>query len=528
VENLSDSIFIIMAVILGVVFAFFMLFRVISNYYIKVPPNFVAVVYGRKNKADNGNSNGYELVTGGSKFILPLIESVEFLELSVMSLEINISNIPNKDGVLVSVQGNANVKILSDLASLAAACERFLGKAPTEIQTIAHRSLEGHLRAIIGKLTIEDIIGDRSKFNQKVLEEAGEDLRKLGLGVDFITIQDITDNEGYLAAIGQKKIAEVKRDGQIGRAEAERETKVRTTTATMEGEKQSAENAAKIAEAEKERDVKKAQYRAETEKEQAKSEQARPLASAQAKKEVIERESEVAIANSEKIANELLSTVVKPAEAQKQADIINAEADKSVTINQAEAQKQKTELEAQGKAAAILAEGQASAKVIQMKLEAEAAGTIKKAEAYKMMDDVGRQMQMIDKIGEVGPGILDGVAKVVGEAAKPLGNVKEIKILDMNGGKNGSSAVANFAQMVPAMLLQMNETMKSAGYDISGLLGKANIKETVTDVGVDQVLKDMLKDLTPEQRELFKNVTPEQIELMKKVFKKSNTEEMKK
>ena len=98
----------------------------------------------------------------------------------------------------------------------------------------------------------------------------------------------------------------------------------------------------------------------------------------------------------------------------------------------------------------------------------------------------------------------------------------------MNGGKNGSNAVTNFAQLVPSMLLQMNETMKSAGYDISGLLGKANIKEAVTGAGVNQALEDIVKNLTPEQMELFKNATPEQIELMKNVFKEADTEKTKK
>lgn len=510
-----ETFFIVMTVVVAVVVAFFVLTRVIANYYIKVPPNFVAVVYGRKNKSNDGT--GYELVTGGSKFVVPLIESVEFLDISVFPVEIDVSNIPNADGVLVTVQGNANVKILNDTASLQAACERFLGQTPDEIKTIAHRSLEGHLRAIIGGMSIEEIIKDRTKFNQKVLEESGEDLRKLGLGVDFITIQDIRDEEGYLLAIGQKKVAEVKRDANVGRAEAEKDTQIKTTSAAMEGQKQAADNAAKIAEAEKERDVKKAQYKAQIERENAIAEQARPLASAEARKKVIEQETSVAEAESQKTEKELQITVVKPAEAHKAADIIKAEAQQSITIKTAEAEKQKKELEAKGEAAAILAKGEAESKVIQMKLEAEAAGTIKKAEAYKMMDDVGRQMQIIDKIGEVGPSILTGLAEVVGKAAEPLGNVKEIKILDTGNGKNGG-AVQEFAKTVPTMLLTFFESMKSHGFDPTGLLGKAHIKETV---GETSVLESIFKDLSPEQIASLKDITPEQLELFKSTFAKT-------
>jgi len=511
----SDPFFIVILVVLAVVLAFFVLTRVIANYYIKVPPNFVAVVYGRKNKSDDGN--GYELVTGGSKFVMPLIESVEFLDISVFPVEIDVANIPNADGVLVSVQGNANVKILNDTASLEAACERFLGKSQEEIQTIAHRSLEGHLRAIVGGMSIEEIINNRTIFNQKVLEESGEDLRKLGLGVDFITIQDVRDEEGYLVAIGQKKVAEVKRDANIGKAEAEKETQIKTTSAVMEGQKQAAENAAKIAEAEKERDVKKAQYKSQIERENALAEQARPLASAEARKKVIEQETSVAEAESQKTEKELQVTIIKPAEANKVANIINAEAQQSVTIKNAEGEQKKKELEAKGEAAAILAKGEAEAKVIQMKLEAEAAGTVKKAEAYKMMDEVGRQMQIIDKIGEVGPSLLTGLAEVVGKAAEPLGKVKEIKILDMGSGKNGG-AVQGFANIVPSWLLSFMESMKSHGFDPTGLLGKAHIKECS---GESSSLEEMLKTLTPEQLASLKDITPEQIEFFKSTFAKT-------
>lgn len=513
----SDPFFIVIVVVLAVVLSFFILTRVISNYYIKVPPNFVAVVYGRKNKS--GDGNGYELVTGGSKFVIPLIESVEFLDISVFPVEIDVANIPNADGVLVSVQGNANVKILNDTASLEAACERFLGKSQEEIQTIAHRSLEGHLRAIVGGMSIEEIINNRTKFNQKVLEESGEDLRKLGLGVDFITIQDVRDEEGYLVAIGQKKVAEVKRDANIGKAEAEKETQIKTTSAAMEGQKQAADNAAKIAEAEKDRDVKKAQYKSQIERENALAEQARPLASAEARKRVIEQETSVAEAESQKTEKELQITVIKPAEANKVANIINAEAQQSVTIKNAEAEQKKKELEAKGEAAAILAKGEAEARVIQLKLEAEAAGTIKKAAAYKMMDEVGRQMQIFDKIGEVGPSILTGLAEVVGKAAAPLANVKEIKILDSGNGKNGG-AVQGFANTVPSMLLSFVESMKSHGFDPTGLLGKAHIKEGS---GESSVLGDFLKGLSPEQMAALKDITPEQIEFLKATFEKKET-----
>jgi len=520
-----------------------LLFKIVSNYYLKVPPNQVAIIYGRKNKTKDGVA-GYEMLTGGSRLIIPILESVAYLDLSVSSMEIDVVNVPNKDGVLVNVKGNANVKILGDNISLSASCERFLGKTKEEINTIAHRSLEGHLRAIIGRLTVEEIVSDRAIFNQKVLEEAGEDLKKLGLGVDFLTVQEITDENGYVKSLGQTRTAAVKRDAEIGKAEAEKETVIQTTTAKMEGQKRAAENVARISEAEKERDVKQALYFAETEKQKAISEQARPLASAQARQEVITQEIEVdrvraekmavvALAEAKKTENELLSTVIKPAEAQKGADIINAEANKSVTIQNAEGEKQKRELEAQGKAAAILAEGEAEAKVIQLKLEAEAVGISAKADAYKKMDSVGQQLQMLEKFGEVGPSLLDGISKIVAEAAKPLGNVGEIKILDLGGNDGKGGAVNKFANIVPSMLLQMCETMKSSGFDVEDLLKKANIKQQQNTIEIESkpvpepIVNEVVKkeehvesEINPDVTKILENITPEQIELIKSFMKK--------
>ena len=169
---------------------------------------------------------GFRLVTGGARFKWPVLEDVTYMDLMVFPIDLDVKDVPNKDGVLVSVQGVANVKIRNDEQSLIAAAERFLGLGHTDIKEIAYKNLEGHLRSIVGRLTVEEVVRDRQKFNQEVLTEAASDLAKIGLGVDVLTVQKIEDKEGYIQALGKKRTAEVKRDATIGEASASREATI--------------------------------------------------------------------------------------------------------------------------------------------------------------------------------------------------------------------------------------------------------------------------------------------------------------
>src|ERR1039458_1535021 len=153
--------------------------------------------------------------------------------------------------------------ICSDEQSLTAAAERFLGSTVSEIKQIAYKNLEGHLRSIVGRLTVEEIVRDRSKFNQEVLTEATSDLAKIGLGVDVLTIQKVSDAEGYIEALGKKRTAEVKRDAQIGEANAAREATIQSTTALREGKEKENENLALVALAEKRSEERRATYEAD-------------------------------------------------------------------------------------------------------------------------------------------------------------------------------------------------------------------------------------------------------------------------
>lgn len=456
---------------LTVLIAFFALILIVKNNYIKVAPNKVAIFYGRK-RTMAGQTVGFKVVTGGSKVKLPIVEDVAYLDLTMFSMDLEVKGAPNKDGVLVNIRGVANVKILSDETSLMAACERFLGMNAEGIKQIAHNNLVGHLRSIVGHLSVEEIVSDRDKFNAEVMGQAAADLKKIGLGIDLLTIHDIDDEQGYIKALGMRRTAEVKRDAAIGSASAERESTIATTTATQEAATRARANEALMSLAEKERDVKKAQYRADVSREEATAQQAGPLAEAEAKKGVITKQREVATEVASLREQQLQAEVVKPAEASRDAAIAAAEGDSRAMIARATGEKEKKKLEGEGDAEAIRARGTAEADVIRLKLEGEAAGLLKKAEAMARLDASGRLLQVLEAAKEIIPAALRELAPVMAEVAKPLGNVSDIKLVSFGGGVNGTggSALDQFSSVVPTTVAKMFEAFSALGIDFSGLL----------------------------------------------------------
>jgi flotillin len=491
-----QSIIIIAVAVVALVLTVVGIMSFIARNYIKVAPNQVAVFYGRKYKTKDGQTVGFKVVTGGAKFKVPIVESVQMLDLSIFSIDLQVKSAPNKDGVPVNLEGVANVKILSDESSLMSACERFLHKTPAEIKDIAFKNLEGHLRAIAGGMTIEELVGDRSKLNQAVLNDATTDLKKLGLGVDLLTIQKVTDDTGYIEQLGKKRTAEVTKDAAIGKATAEKESKIQTTTAEKEAALTENENLVKVAESEKNREVQKAVYAAETSKQQAIAAQATPLATAEEMKKVVtaeqemektkvEKETEVAVARVKKTEQDLESTVVKPAEAAKKAAVLAAEQSKEVKILEAEGEKEKATKEGEGIAAAIKAKlvaeaegnkakGLAEAEVVQAKLLAEAEGISKKAEAYEKLDASGRLLLILEVLERVAPQIVKEFAGVMEAAAKPLSNVDNISIVDFGNG----DATGKFGGTVPGMIAKLLSTAAASGIDLSGLTKKFGIDVT--------------------------------------------------
>lgn len=518
----SLNFIVIAGSIIVLIFTIISILGFIGKNYIKVAPNQVAVFYGRQYKTKDNIVIGFKVITGGAKFKIPIIESVQMLDLSIFSIPLDVKSAPNKDGVKVNLRGIANVKILSEESALMAACERFLGKTNDEIKDIAYKNLEGHLRAIAGTMTIENLVGDRSLLNQAVLKEATVDLAKMGLGIDLLTIQEVTDDNNYIDQLGKKRTAEVVRDAEIGSAQASKESKISTTTAQKDAALTENTNLAEIANSEKETKVKIANYNAEISRMEATAAQAGPISTAEAMKEVVIAEqsmqkiklqklTEVAEELVKKTEKDLESSIIKPAEAQKQASIIRANQDKEVLIIEAEGQFQKIQklaqaemekarLDGEGEASRTKAIGLAQAEVIQAKIEAEAKGTqakglaeaavieakflaeaagiLKKAEAYEKLDDTGKLLQVLEIFEKVAPQLVREFAGVMKAAADPLSNVDNISIVDFGSG----DATSKFGGTVPGMIAKFAAMASASGIDVEGLLKKLGIN-------VDTLLK---------------------------------------
>ena len=490
--------------ILLVIFAaigLMLLVGLITRNYIKVPPNQVAVFYGKRH-----GEHGYVVVTGGARFKWPLIEDVKVMDLAVFQQKLTLNGIPNKDGVKVNIIAVATCKIKTDTASLNAAVERFLGKRPEEIHAVVLENLEGQLRAVLGTMTIEQLIKEREVFANKVKSEATAELDKIGVGIDILNIQNIDDASGYITALGAARVSEVKRDATIGTANADRDAKLQSTTAQKDGNVRAAENDALTASAAKDRDVKIATYSAEVAAEQATAAQAGPLASAKAKQAVViqevaveEQRQKAQIGVQEQIiavatkaqeasivvpAKKTAEAAVATAEGHKKQQVITSEGAKEAAINAAEAVKQTKTLEGAGEASRIEAIGKAEGAAIEAKLLAEAKGKqalmLAEAAGSKALNDAlaemsdGAILQMtLNKL----PSIMAILPAIVKEAAAPLSAIGKVVVIDAGGNGTGSG-MQKFAGQVPATLLSLLSMAKEMGLDPTAMLQKIGVKAT--------------------------------------------------
>ncbi|HWN07919.1 MAG TPA: SPFH domain-containing protein [Pyrinomonadaceae bacterium] len=511
-------------VILVVVIGFLIALMLLSRNYVKVSPNRAAVISGRSRKLADGTLVGYRLVRGGATLIVPFLEKVEYLSLNVITVPLATTRAYTVQGVPVSVKAVANVKIKGDDDSMRAAAERFLGMLPDEFHKLVFQTLEGHLRAILGTLTVEEINNDRQSFAQKLTTEAAGDLEKMGIGLDALTIQEISDEEGYLDALGQRRTAEVQRDAEIGKAEALRDSKIKAALAMQEGEKVRLASEADIAASTRETEVKRAQFQAEIKREQATSEQAGPLSEAKARQEVVAEEVRIErIRTQEQIAvqeqevlrreKELEATVVKKAEAerraavllaqgQQEAAILEAEGRKQALIATAEAESQKLQREGLGRASAIEAEGRAEAEKIRAlglaeaeKIEAqglahakateaqglaEASAIKEKAAAWREFNDAARLQTILEKL----PSIIEATAPALKAISEPLGNIDKVVMIDHGGGDlngRGGGGLNRFAQTGPTMIYGLLQQLQALGLNVPEILKQLGVSTDTTE-----------------------------------------------
>jgi flotillin len=496
----------------AVVVLLFILLAIAARRYVRVSPNTVAVVFGRRSRDAQGNLTGFRLVQGGGFIKWPILVSAQWLSLEVMPIAVTTIAAVTVDGVPVRVDALANVKIGSTETLQRAASERFLNMEDAQIRELIKQTMEGHLRAIVGTMTVEDLIKNRAAFSGNLVEQSARDLETMGLVIDSMPIREITDDHGYIDALGKRRIAEVKRDAQIGEAEAQRDADQRASDARRIGETAKIMADVGIAEADRDKRIKFAQFDAQANTERAKADQAGPLSSAQARQAVrteevrveeVATKAAIAVQQQEALRKEqeLLATVVKPAEADKQKVIIGAEAGRQAAITAAQGDQQAAVLRAQGQrdariaqaeadqaerekagagegtrerlvgegdAGAIRARGLAEGDAIKAKWVAEAEGMEQKAEAWKKYGDAAIIQLLLERYPDI-VGAMSGPMQAIGTG---LANVDRISVVDI-GGSGDQNPIGRVIGQVPKQFLALNEQLKAVfGIDLAELLSQ--------------------------------------------------------
>ncbi|XP_017146829.1 flotillin-1 isoform X2 [Drosophila miranda] len=395
------------------------------------------------------------LVPGGRAFVWPSIQQVQRISLNTMTLQVESPCVYTSQGVPISVTGIAQVKVQGQNEDmLLTACEQFLGKTEAEINHIALVTLEGHQRAIMGSMTVEEIYKDRKKFSKQVFEVASSDLANMGITVVSYTIKDLRDEEGYLRSLGMARTAEVKRDARIGEAEARAEAHIKEAIAEEQRMAARFLNDTDIAKAQRDFELKKAAYDVEVQTKKAEAEMAYELQAAKTKQrikeeqmqvKVIERTQEIAVQEQEILRREreLEATIRRP-----------AEAEKFRMEKLAEANKQRVVMEAEAEAESIKIRGEAEAFAIAAKAKAEAAQMAQKAEAYREY----REAAMVEML-------LDTLPKVAAEVAAPLSQAKKITMISSGQGDIGAAKLTGEILQIVNKVPELVKSM--TGVDIS-------------------------------------------------------------
>ncbi len=505
--------------------------------YTKCAPNEVLVVYGRRHKERLADpvtgemktvERGYRLIRGGAAFVLPVLEALRKVELDTFQVPFSVEDTPNVDGVLVSVDALANMKVSSDPALLNNAVERLLSHTQKQLETTATDTLSGLLRQIVGTLTVEEIIKDREKIAGQVLDAAVTELGKLGFQLDNFVIQKINDSEGYIDALGKKRTAEVKRDATIAQADAQREADVQSAAFRREGETAKANADEEISNAQRQRDqvmakneatVKAEQARIEVRANTAEAEESKALKVARVAALEAEVQARTRLQEEERKRKdaELRASVIVTAEREKEAKIIRADADAEAAVKTGEAlrireekagqgiqarltaeaegrkaaanalQKEK-EAEAAGEQAKLLAQaagrkaqGEAEGSATLATLTAEAVGFEKKNKALADLSDGARLIMILEKLPIVIQEVGEAGERVVGSAFEHVGQglskIDSVHVLDMggSGSGHGNGSVADFALTVPKIVFRTLAELQTLGVNPQELMKKVGV-----------------------------------------------------
>jgi len=449
---LAGAIILIIAVILIVV----------AKQYRKVGPNEVLIIAGGRKKTITGPDGskvkvGYRYRLGGGTFVIPFVETVYRLPMDVITLNIKTPEVLTNSGVPIMAEATAQVKVDSSDSAIRLAAEQFLGLGKEGIRDVSMNVLEGHMREVIGTMTVEQIYRGRHEFSARVNEAVRPDLSRMGLVMLSFALKDISDAQGYLESLSKPQVVAAKRDALIAQAETEKEAIIKSSQARKEGEVARLAAEALIAKAQWENEAKKSESQVAVNQKKAQAdfsyELERYRLSQQIKKEeakmkAIEKEEAIKIEELEisRREKELDASVVKPADARKYQ--IKAEA---------EAEEFRIQAEAKGKAEALRLEGEAEAEIMKKKGLAEAESILKRAQAWEKYNQAA-VLEMYLKA-------LPDLARAVSE---PLSKVDKIVVIS---GSDKSLGTTKITAQVAEVLSQMPDVVKSlTGVDLKKFL----------------------------------------------------------
>jgi flotillin len=415
-------------------------------FYKVAEPNEALIISGfRAHHGPEGDAAGlgFKIVVGKGAWVTPGLQKVRRLSLDIHEAELDLECVTTQ-GIRVGVKAVVIYKIADDYQSIANAARRFL-EQEEQMDVKVHNVFAGHLRSIVGTMTVEDLIRNRDKLTHATRESSASEMGRLGLTIDSLQIQEIIDNSGYIDNLSMPEAARVAMEARIAQAAADREATEREQEA----------DALKVA-ARSTSEIKQAQVTAEAQKAQAEAQQAGPLAAATARQEVVVQETRVAELEAERTEQKLQAEVRKPADAEAYKTRTIAEAARDARISQAEAQARETELAAGADATHIKLDAEANATRTRQLGEAEAASTrargLAEGEAVKAKglaeaDAIKARADALASNQEavIGQQIAEQLPLIVGEAAKAFGNIGQLTVL------NGAEGIGQLFSQVLGM-----------------------------------------------------------------------------
>ncbi len=461
---------IILLIVLGVL-VFSILIWAFSRYK-KCPSDKIMVIYGKVGKNKDGTNKSAICIHGGAKFIVPVMQSYEFLDLTPISISVDLKNALSRQNIRIDVPSRFTVGISTECGIMQNAAERLLGLKLSEIQELAKDIIFGQLRLIIATMDIEEINTDRDKFLEAVSRNVEVELKKIGLRLINVNVTDISDESGYIVALGKeaaakaindakKSVAEKERDGSIGQANAQKVQRIQVSEAdsvAIQGENAAKAEIAMSNAALREREAEAQKIAVTAEKIQA----------AKALEESYSAEKAAELARSEREKATLEADI-----------IVQTEIKKRQLELEAEAEAEQIRRKAKGEADAIYARMDAEAKGMQEILMKQAAGFAEVVKAAGGDPDAALRLMIADKLEEL--------MKVQVEAIKNI-KIDKVTVWDSgSNGENGKTSTAGFLSGLMKAVPPLDELFNMAGLSLPEFLGKKKEVEAIKEAAPDEV-----------------------------------------